>query len=67
MKSGAVYKPDLLELVIGNSYMNNKIIDISKSLKAYFLDDYNNLNIRSFFLCGGSGKNENALRKEIGK
>ena len=46
--------------------MNFKIIEISDKLKKRFLNESQNLNEISIFLCGSSGTEEEKFRREVG-
>ena len=47
--------------------MHSKIIKIVNELNKQFLDKSQNLNEISIFLCGGSGKEEEKFRREVGE
>ena len=47
--------------------MNSKIIEIADNLRNRFLNESQNLNEISIFLCGGSATEEEKFRREIGK
>ena len=47
--------------------MDFKIIEIADKLKNRFLSESQNLNEISIFLCGGSGAEEEKIRREVGK
>lgn len=46
--------------------MNSKIIEIAKDLKKFFIDDMEQLNEISIFLCGGKGTEEEKFRRIVG-
>lgn len=47
--------------------MHSKIIEIANKLNKQFLNKSQNLNEISIFLCGGSGKEEEKFRREVGE
>lgn len=47
--------------------MNSNIIEIANKLNKRFLNKSQNLNEISIFLCGGSGKEEEKFRREVGE
>lgn len=47
--------------------MNSKIIEIADKLKNKFLNESQNTNEISIFLCGGSGKEEEKFRRKVGE
>jgi hypothetical protein len=47
--------------------LHSKIIEIVNKLNKQFLDKSQNLNEISIFLCGGSGKEEEKFRREVGE
>ena len=51
----------------GFSILNSNIIEIATKLKNRFLNESQNLNEISIFLCGGSSTEELKFRREVGK
>lgn len=47
--------------------MHSKIIEIANKLNKQFLNESQNLNEISIFLCGGSGKEEEKFRRKVGE
>jgi hypothetical protein len=47
--------------------LNSKIIEIADKLKNKFLNESQNTNEISIFLCGGSGKEEEKFRRKVGE
>jgi len=47
--------------------MNQKILEIAKTLKRKMLDEVSSLEYLSVFLCGGSRPEQKSVRREIGK